>query len=44
MVFLTGVDSPNELPEPATLSLFGAGLLGLGVLRRRWRGKQAAEA
>ena len=38
IVFLTGVDTPNLLvPEPAALSLFGVGLLGLGgiILRRR---------
>ena len=32
-----GPDFPNCLrtPEPATLALFGAGLLGLGIIRRR---------
>jgi len=47
IAFLAGVNSAsglNNAPEPATLSLFGAGLLGLGALRRRWRGKQRAKA
>jgi hypothetical protein len=40
-VFLAGVNSPS-LPEPATLSLFGMGLLGLGGIVRRRRAKRAA--
>jgi hypothetical protein len=35
MVFLSGVDTPNQLvPEPTAVALFGVGLLGL-LLRRR---------
>jgi hypothetical protein len=43
-VFLEGVNTPPTVPEPATLSLFGLGLLALGgvMLRRRVRGGAAA--
>jgi hypothetical protein len=41
IVFLSGVDSPNELttPEPASVLLFSSALLGLGLgaAIRRWR-------
>jgi hypothetical protein len=30
---------PSEVPEPLTLSIFGAGLLGMSALRRRLRSK-----
>ncbi len=41
MAFLAGIDQPpgEGVPEPMTLSLFGVGLAGLGVVARRRRGK-----
>ena len=43
-VFLEGVNTPPVVPEPATLSLFGAGLLGLGGIMLRRRAKRNAAA
>ena len=38
IVFLSGVNAPPGLvPEPATLSLIGVGLVGIGAVRRRRR-------
>jgi hypothetical protein len=43
IVFLTGVDTPNLTPEPATLSLFALALVGLGANRLRRPEKRTAE-
>ena len=42
MVFLSGVNAPDVLPEPATLALFGLGLVGLGASRMGRRAKRTA--
>ena len=41
-VFLEGVNTTPVVPEPATLSLLGAGLLGLGGIMLRRRAKSGA--
>jgi hypothetical protein len=41
-VFLEGVNTPPVVPEPATLSVLGMGLLGRGAIKRR-RARRNAE-
>ncbi|HTV44301.1 MAG TPA: PEP-CTERM sorting domain-containing protein [Stellaceae bacterium] len=43
-VFLEGVNTTPVVPEPATLSVLGVGLLGLGVVMMRRRNKPGATA
>jgi hypothetical protein len=33
---MTIVSVPDNIPEPTTLAIVGLGLVGLGVMRRRW--------
>jgi len=43
-VFLEGVNTTPVVPEPATLSVLGVGLLGLGAIMMRRRNKRDAAA
>lgn len=43
-VFLEGVNTTPVVPEPATLSVLGVGLLGLGAVMMRRRAKQGGAA
>lgn len=43
-VFLEGVNTPPTVPEPGTLAILGAGLLGLGAIMLRRRAKHGAAA
>ena len=43
-VFLEGVNTTPTVPEPATLSLFGLGLVGLGARSLRRPGKRTMDA
>ena len=41
LAFTAQLSSPNEVPEPVTMALFGTGLVGIGAKLRRRRKAQS---